>query len=478
MGRNDGRQIKPLPSRASTEDITGWKWMFRISTNWRIGRCHISHIDMSPLQTESSTDSRGRVLEAAEHTHIVLTGTFTVLASSRPSFSPPIKFIPHIGQDLTIPIERPGKQQTVQITTLVVDQSSPVSGVTRLAVCLSNGEFGVYEVNSSNLHASSSVCKHTYAPPARSSRTVPIVQAAYHHPLFVTLSESFHLSIYDLSNGPVKLLYALSSFTSFPPSSLVLSMPEPLTYKLVLTYATPVYPAHWSIGATELVMSGAPSDPFVLTHPSSPSSTSLPFPAPLPLRLVSSRSARSFDVSAGWIDETKLRLMREQWGRKVARVAGTQTDGKWVILAPASAVPPAAAAAAPASVAIGAHTLSSHPLQLYRLYLPSLHAPPSAGPKLTFVRNLYGQIGPVAALAVADGRCVSLSVNGSVWVWDLENGTGTEVAAVQDYALVKEDGENEADRSEGVIAKGTVAFDDRRIVSAGIGAVELRRFDI
>ena len=37
VDRDDGREIKPLPSRANPEDIKDWKWMFRISLNWKNG---------------------------------------------------------------------------------------------------------------------------------------------------------------------------------------------------------------------------------------------------------------------------------------------------------------------------------------------------------------------------------------------------------------------------------------------------------
>lgn len=37
IGRPDGREVKPLPERAGTEDHRDWKWMFRISSNWRTG---------------------------------------------------------------------------------------------------------------------------------------------------------------------------------------------------------------------------------------------------------------------------------------------------------------------------------------------------------------------------------------------------------------------------------------------------------
>nr|VWO98988.1 Efflux pump membrane transporter [Ganoderma boninense] len=315
----------------------------------------------------------------------------------------------------------------------------------------------------------------TYVPSGRSPRTTPIIHAVYHHPLLVTLSQSFHLSLYDIGVDSVTHTQTLSSFTSYPPSSLVLSTPSATTYKLILAYAIPVYPAHWTVGATELIISSTEADRMMVTN---------------------TRTTRAIDIPPGWIDEGKMRAVREQWDRKVARVADTQTDGKWVVLAPGQNLPlfdADAPSAAPHSSSSTSPSASSSPtsspappgtyvsssmhsasgLQLYRLHLPA--SPSSSSlPRLTFVRTLHGQIGPVSTLALSDGRCVSLGVNGSIWVWDLEAGTGTEVSA----------GACEAESWEGVrlrLASGTrgaVVFDDRRIVSACGAGVEVRRFDI
>jgi len=54
--RSDGRQVKSLPSRARAEDSAykDWKWMFRVSSNWRKGLLSqlLLHrfLTMSPLQ--------------------------------------------------------------------------------------------------------------------------------------------------------------------------------------------------------------------------------------------------------------------------------------------------------------------------------------------------------------------------------------------------------------------------------------------
>lgn len=90
----------------------------------------------------------------------------------------------------------------------------------------------------------------------------------------------------------------------------------------------------------------------------------------------------------------------------------------------------------------------------------------------------------MSTLALADGRCVSLGMNGSLWVWDLEAGTGTEVSpGITGPQDAEGDGE-ENDPFEtvkmrvAVGARGSIVFDDRRIVSSHGADVEVRRFDI
>lgn len=78
-------------------------------------------------------------------------------------------------------------------------------------------------------------------------------------------------------------------------------------------------------------------------------------------------------------------------------------------------------------------------------------------------------MGPISSLALADGRCVSLGVNGSIWVWDLEGGTGAQVSASCVEAQIPLNGLN---------VKGSIAFDERRIIVADVGGVMMRRFDV
>lgn len=437
-------------------------------------------------------------LDYPDQTHILLAGSLTISASSRLSLSPPIYLRSPSRLEHTLLCRSTRHKTPSQITTLSLDQSPPASGNhLHLACFLSTGEFTIFTVNHTLPSTSSQKLK--YVPVRRNARTSPIIQAVYHHPLLITLSYAFHLSIYNLSSDTITHTQTLTSFTSFPPTSLVLSTPSPTTYKLVLAYTIPVYPAHWSVGATELIISGMSS---WSSSPPSPSfSPGFSSPLPIePMSIVATRTTRALDVPQGWIDEHKLRSMREQWSRKVSQVADTQTDGKWVVLAPADGLAPRLSSpASPSSVlpessyisnlgpsslrgqvsspytSLGLHSPTI--LQLYRLSLPS-PSPWSASyssphPKLTFVRSLHGQTGPVSALALADGRCVSLGLNGSIWVWDLEGGTGAEVAAPDSVSI-----DSGLDLGDDRLVKGTVVFDEKRIITAGASGVVVRRFDV
>jgi hypothetical protein len=81
----------------------------------------------------------------------------------------------------------------------------------------------------------------------------------------------------------------------------------------------------------------------------------------------------------------------------------------------------------------------------------------------------------VSALALADGRCVSLGVDGRVWVWDLENVWGTEVAlSASDSSPSESDDEDRLST-----LRGTIAFDERRTITAdAAGRIIVRDFDI
>ncbi|OBZ66562.1 hypothetical protein A0H81_13471 [Grifola frondosa] len=293
IGRGDGREVKPLPGRVKAEEVKDWKWMFRISSNWRTGRCSVEHFDTGVERASSAISSQSKVVE--DQTFVVLAGDITIIASSLPSSFPSISLISprHTTHVLKCPSSRLGV--TTQITALALDQSPPSCGQHSRVICfLSTGEFCLFSINHHTPSSSSRLL--TYVPSSKTARTSPIIQAVYHHPLLVTLSQSFHLSLYDLSSNTVAHTQTLTSFTSYPPSSLVLSH---------------LPPRHTNSFSQLIISNGENSR----------------------MEVSATRTARAVDVPQGWVDEQKLRAMREQWARKVSRVADTQTDGKDILLA-------------------------------------------------------------------------------------------------------------------------------------------------
>lgn len=402
---------------------------------------------------------------------MILVGPLTITASKAPSIKPCIHVTTNYGENHLIPLDE-SHDRPVSITTMALDQSPPDSSHFSLAICFSTGLFHVIKVNHSSPSHFSRI--PGYRPPQRSTGTLKIIRAAFYHPLLITLASDFSLSLFDLSAGAVQRTQTLTSFSSYPPASLVLSSPSPTAFKLVIAYSVPVYPRHWSVGVAELLIARS-SEPRSSRHSLTSSfEEEYVHGSSLHLTVIASRSIRAFEVPSGWIDEGPLRAMKEQWGRKLSNVADVQTDGKWVVLAPGDEILSGQHSTASSSSRLGPSTIEARlhsptALQLYRLILPSHSNSVSASPpKLNFVRTLHGQTSPISAIALSDGRCVSLGQNGSIWVWDLEGGTGAEVAPADDFI-----GEHIMQAG-----RGTVSFNERRIVSAHAGRVVIRRFDI
>ena len=426
------------------------------------GRCEVEESSIPTLNKSS--------LEKVSRSCALLAGQLTITTLAEQLQSPPI----YLNQRDSPPYILKGKHRTnspTYVTTLSLDQSPPAisSGErkVRLAAFYDTGEFSIFLVDHDHPQRSHRLL--TYFP-QRSERTTPIRQAVYYHPLLVTLSQSFHLSIYNCSDDNVVHTQTLTSFTSFHPTSMVLTSGK-LNYRLVISYSSPVYPQHWSVAVTVLTISSpltSQAPPSLIPGEHIPEIVS-------PYTVISTRTIRSHDVPLGWIDEKAMRLVREQWGRKVARVADTQTDGKWVVLAPSDKSPGPPRGSSSQTYFGSSIGTTACALQLYRLQIPS---PPSgAAPRLTFVRMLYGHTGPVSALALADGRCVSLGTDGSIWVWDLERAWGAEVqapcrlpSALTDEYLYSGD--------DAVEPLGAVVFDERRIVTSDNYGIECRRFDV
>ncbi|EIN11567.1 hypothetical protein PUNSTDRAFT_141894 [Punctularia strigosozonata HHB-11173 SS5] len=509
---HEGRPTRPLPARAKGKEAShhdherDWKWMFRISSNWQTGRCSVEQLQPHPIRL--SLPCRG---ESAERgSHVLLAGTLIITAPASPSSHPSLALLAPSGTRHTL--HCPPSTPPCRITALALDQSRPSSAshpLSRLAVFLSTGAFYIFTIDHASLHLSTLLTSHV---PSTHTLTPRVIQtAAYHHPLLVTLSTaysaSFSVSLYSISSSVPsrpKYIQTLSSFTSFAPASLVLSKPSSGAgaggYKLVIAYSVPVYPRHWSVGATELLISPSSSSSVRETLGTEHSAE---FIEEEEFSVTSTRSARAFDVPAGFLDASKVRAMREQWGRKVAAVADVQTDGKWVVLGPSPSTPasspsstgrsrsPSPASTSASSASTFSDQLAIHsstPLQLYRLSSPSSSSSP---PKLVFTRTLHGATGPLSSLALADGRCVALGATGGVWVWDLDKYRAeTRPRLSQRNEDAEQDDEQRvfgvevaepdlAAKLSDDAVQTSVAFDERRIVSADArGTVAVRRFDV
>ncbi len=434
-----------------------------------LGRCLVeesgSFVDLECRPSPPLDCSAGNI-------HLLLAGPLTIIASSQTSDRPTISVSDQYHQRSTLVCE-PARPGPVRITALALNQAPPVSGHLSVACFLSKGEINIFSFKSSD--PSSYFKSFVHQPSRNSSTAFNIIRAAYYHPLLVTLTGTHTLSIYDLSSGNVQHTQTLTTFTCYPPASLVLSSPSITLFKVVIAYASPVYPQHWSVGATEIKISRVADQPATILTGSGVFSSPLfreefRSLAASAMMVISTRTTRALDVPNGWIDTDALMTMREQWGRKVYNVAAAQTDGKWVVLAPGcnpNSTFDHSSCSLSSSNFTSPYLHSCTGLQLYRLILPahSNLAVSASPPKLTFVRMLHGHTSTVAALTVADGRCISLGENGSIWVWDLEAGSGTEVAPSDETVTQP-------------AVTSMISFDERRIVTALAGKIAVRRFDI
>lgn len=237
--------------------------------------------------------------------------------------------------------------------------------------------------------------------------------AAFHSSLLVALSSTFQLEMYQVTEDMIQPLRTMSSLSSFPPSSLTLCRTKS-SYKILLSYAVPIYPQHWSVAMTELSVREGEDK-------------------------VMSRTIRVFNsTSATWEDITPSERVQSKsgspprYGAKMASVAAVETDGRWLVVAPSD----------------------DNLMEVYRIKQN----------RLLHSRTLLGPHHATVGLAVSEGRCVSVSRDGVAWVWDLEGGWGVEV---QSEPFL-----------EGAVEPGArVVFDERQIAVGCNGRVMIVRFD-
>ncbi|CAE7134189.1 unnamed protein product [Rhizoctonia solani] len=342
------REIKPLPSRAHSrtekwrldhdlpENYTNWRWMFRISSNWSRGRCTAtvqrasahpgdlhSYLPSSYTPLDGTMDS-DRCLDSSRAAHILLVGDMAIYASGQTSPAPTVYiFRDCINSGLQIRHD-PSPGSLVSVTTVCLDHSS---GGTRLAIFYSDHSWTICTVDYERRHVAID-----YSSTSRSGAA--IINAAFHHPILVTLSSSFRMCIYYLQTplaAPI-LKHTLSSYSGFTPLTMTLARYRtPDQYRILLAHASPIYPAHWSPSVTDITISTQPSSD------SSPSDTLSPLLHGSPHVRILSSSSTTNQLPTGWIPDgtpdgipEELRL---RWLRKVSHVSGIQTDGKFVVFA-------------------------------------------------------------------------------------------------------------------------------------------------
>ncbi|CAE6446422.1 unnamed protein product [Rhizoctonia solani] len=410
------REIRPLPSRVRPhgeelglnddlpENYTDWRWMFRISSNWSRGRCTATVQRASPLPAFGCSQLAppdglvhfNNYSNFSQTSHVLLVGDLTIYASGQASLAPTVYiFRDSINSGLRIRYG-PSLGSPVSVTTLCLDHSS---ASTRLAIFYSDRSWAIRTVDYERRHIA---MDYTY-----SSRNLvsgaAIIQAAFHHPLLVTLSASFRMCIYHLQTPPAppQLTHTLSSYSGFAPLTMTIARYRtPDQYRVLLAYASPIYPAHWGPSATDITIS---------THSASDLSQSLVPHDSSHVRILSSSSTNN-QLPVGWIPDGTPDAVPEElrlrWLRKVSHVSGIQTDGRFVVFASEDG-------------GIQVYRLLRNARLLYeRTLFPPTHAP---SPR---------------ALSVADSRCVCATGDGRLWVWDLESGVGIQATAVHSTSVL------------------------------------------
>lgn len=383
----------------------------------------------------------------------MLAGQYTVSAPTYSTKQPAVGLLDPMLKSHRIISSKLGSNSTNSICSICVDQAPPTDTVAlRIAACYSSGALSIFTITSIN------------SPPqeyhAIQAHRAPPSHSAFHGSTLVTLTSTptCQISIFGIGTS-ITRLHVLNSFSSFPPTSLILSQPTSGHYKALVSYASPVYPHHWSLSTTQVSIAETGE-------------------------ITSSRTNRALEVGGDFelvleddVDQpasVRLRRQRDQWSRKLFRVVATQSDGKWAVIAGGDD--------------------HDHVIQVYRIrqhqtlgYIRTLD---SAAPALLSDDNaclgeetglgISTSIGPlvdgmfeehaatpilpgsraIVALAVADGRCISLSRDGTLWIWDLESGRGAKTRASPPQG------------------KCRISFDDTRVLVASASGVEVLNFDI
>lgn len=351
-----------------------WKRMVRLGTNWANGNVLEASL---PLPLPPSPISRPSEPGPAEH-HLALFPSFICTASP----TSPLVHVYGVGSEpkpLGIVPPPPGwssPNRPDNVTAICADEAvQPPDGAAdgrpvlpaRLAIFYASGGFAIVKLRFDGrlVWTRESVWDRRTRPRRTGVQDDgdPVVLAAFHHPVLVTCTLSFHVSVYMLSQS-VSLVRTLHSDVAFHPAALSLA-PHGSSYRATLTYCTPVYPSSWTVSVQELAVE--------LGHGGEV------------------RRGECYRVRSG-----RSRRAVTEWPRRldpvdaVSRAVGVGTDGRWVVLAGEDSV-----------------------IHVFAL--------PSAKGGIAHAQTLLAPSGGVSALALQSGRCVSGGADGKVLVWELDD---------------------------------------------------------
>lgn len=376
-----------------------WKRMVRLGTNWANGNVLEASL---PLPLPPSPISRPSEPGPAEH-HLALFPSFICTASP----TSPLVHVYSVGSEpkaLGIVPPPPGwssPSRPDNVTAICADEAvQPPDGEAdgrpvlpaRLAIFYASGGFAIVKLRfDGRLVWTRESVWDRRTRPRRSgeSDADPVVLAAFHHPVLVTCTLSFRVSVYVLSST-VTLVRTLHSDVAFHPAALSLS-PHAGAYRATLTYCTPVYPSSWTVSVQELAVE--------LTHGGQV------------------RRGECFRVRSRRPAEWPHRLGPVDG---VSRAIGVGTDGRWVVLAGEDSV-----------------------IHVFAL--------PSAKGGIAHAQTLLAPSGGVSALALQSGRCVSGGADGKVLVWELDDAEpeedGARVGRALGYVEVRPGGRRKIEES-------------------------------
>ncbi|KAK8849527.1 hypothetical protein IAR55_004861 [Kwoniella newhampshirensis] len=450
-------------------DGVDWKMMLRLGTNWSNGNAlSQSTISLPP----SPSPSLSATIQATPHSHshhysspppyseqhIALFPSF--IMTSSPS-SPLVQVhssssIPTGSKALGLIPPPPGwssPHRPDNVTAICADQSvvypedeSGEGGTlkaplpARLAVFYQSGGFVILTVRHNMAPGSTSATqggitwtRESIYPPQSRPRSIrrrattytpleddPVVLASLYHPVLLTCTLSFHLSVYSVSSPPSSSgqpskpehLHTMHSDVSFHPAALSLfpntddseasrhseATQIPKSFQAALTYCTPLYPASWTVAVQEICID-------------------------LSFHLESEKVWRGDCWNVGRGDESLFPGDRElTWPRNVKPIVGVRgkasavgSDGRWCVLAGEDnmiqvySLPSSSSSSPSPTLRDKAEEKSERSERISTLPTPIVHS-----------QTLLAHSAAVTSVALSAGRCVSGGRDGRVLVWELD----------------------------------------------------------